>query len=330
MKDFQTVTAAAADRIGGFFAGLRTRITERTDEGDGTRIARILRRFFAAVAPAAFAALLGSVRLPLSTYPLGLAAVAAGVGDTPALAVGVLLGALFAGNVPSLAGVIVLVTLRLIFSLVFDPRRAAPVRPRLFTKETCSVLFREGEALRVCSAAVAAFTAGMVRLFAGGFAIGDLVGVCFAVLICPALTYLYIGYTTATAHSSPRFVIGHAALLVSFVFALSSLSLPLGFSAATAVAAYLSMLAARRRDPLAAGVLALLFGFAAVPAASPGTAVAALLFSMLCAHIPVWLAAAAGVDGGGIEDGGKVVDDVGSVEDEGAPNTTRQGAIHGP
>lgn len=41
-------------------------------------------------------------------------------------------------------------------------------------------------------------------------------------------------------------------------------------------------------------------------------------------------AAAAGVDGGGIEDGGKVVDDVGSVEDEGAPNTTRQGAIHGP
>lgn len=297
MKDFQTVTAAAADRIGGFFAGLRTRITERTDEGDGARIARILRRFFAAVAPAAFAALLGSVRLPLSTYPLGLAAVAAGVGDTPALAVGVLLGALFAGNVPSLAGVIVLVTLRLIFSLVFDPRRAAPVRPRLFTKETCAVLFREGEALRVCSAAVAAFTAGMVRLFAGGFAIGDLVGVCFAVLICPALTYLYIGYTTATAHSSPRFVIGHAALLVSFVFALSSLSLPLGFSAATAVAAYLSMLAARRRDPLAAGVLALLFGFAAVPAASPGTAVAALLFSMLCAHIPVWLAAAAGVVG---------------------------------
>ena len=48
MKDFQTVTAAAADRIGGFFAGLRTRITERTDEGDGARIARILRRFFAA------------------------------------------------------------------------------------------------------------------------------------------------------------------------------------------------------------------------------------------------------------------------------------------
>ena len=94
MKDFQTVTAAAADRIGGFFAGLRTRITERTDEGDGARIARILRRFFATVAPAAFAALLGSVRLPLSTYPLGLAAVAAGVGDTPALAVGVLLGAL--------------------------------------------------------------------------------------------------------------------------------------------------------------------------------------------------------------------------------------------
>ena len=124
-----------------------------------------------------------------------------------------------------------------------------------------------------------------------------IVGVCFAVLICPALTYLYIGYTTATTHSSPRFVIGHAALLVSFVFALSSLSLPLGFSAATAVAAYLSMLAARRRDPLAAGVLALLFGFAAVPAASPGTAVAALLFSMLCAHIPVWLAAAAGVVG---------------------------------
>ena len=50
MKDFQTVTAAAADRIGGFFAGLRTRITERTDEGDGARIARILRRFFAASA----------------------------------------------------------------------------------------------------------------------------------------------------------------------------------------------------------------------------------------------------------------------------------------
>lgn len=312
MKDFQTVTAAAGARIGGFFAGLRARFA-RTDaaasappdapgtsdakDGDGARIAHVLRRFFAAAAPAAFAALLGSVRLPLSTYPLGLAAVAAGVGDTPALAVGVLLGALLAGNLPSLAGCTVLVILRVVFSLVFDPRRAAPVRPRLFTGETRAVLFREGEALRVCSAAVAAFTAGMVRLFAGGFAVGDLVGVCFAVLVCPALTYLYIGYTSAAARRAPRAVIGHTALLVSFVFAASSFTLPLGFSAATAAAAYLSMLAAQRRETLTSGVLALLLGFAAAPAASPGMAVAALLFSLLAAHIPAALAAAAAAVG---------------------------------
>ena len=304
MKDFQTVTAAAGARIGGFFAELRAHLARaqgaggadiRTDAdagGDGARIARMLRRFFRALAPAVFAALLGSVRLPLSTYPLGLAAVAAGTGDTPALAVGVLFGALLFGNVPSLAGLAVLFLLRLIFSVVFDPRRAAPVRPRLFSDETRAALFREGDSLRVCSAAVAAFTAGMVRLFAGGFAVGDLVGVCFAVLTCPALTYLYIGYTTATAHRGPRCVVGHTALLVSFVFAVGTLPLPLGFSAGMATAAYLSMLAARQRDPLTAGVLALLFGFAAVPAASPGTAVAALLFAMLAPHIPVWLAAA--------------------------------------
>ena len=259
MKDFQTVTAAAGARIGGFFAELRAHLARaqgaggadiRTDAdagGDGARIARMLRRFFRALAPAVFAALLGSVRLPLSTYPLGLAAVAAGTGDTPALAVGVLLGALLFGNVPSLAGLAVLFLLRLIFSVVFDPRRAAPVRPRLFSDETRAALFREGDSLRVCSAAVAAFTAGMVRLFAGGFAVGDLVGVCFAVLTCPALTYLYIGYTTATAHRGPRCVVGHTALLVSFVFAVGTLPLPLGFSAGMATAAYLSMLAARRQ-----------------------------------------------------------------------------------
>ena len=77
MKDFQTVTAAAGARIGGFFAELRAHLARaqgaggadiRTDAdagGDGARIARMLRRFFRALAPAAFAALLGSVRLPL-------------------------------------------------------------------------------------------------------------------------------------------------------------------------------------------------------------------------------------------------------------------------
>ena len=311
MKDFQTVTAAAGARLGGFFAGLWAHLA-RTDatapaaapdtsgekhDGDGARIAHALRRFFAAAAPAAFAALLGSVRLPLSVYPLGLAVAAAGGGDTPALAAGVLLGALLSGNLPSLAGCIVLVILRVVFSLVFDPRRAAPVRPRLFTGETRAVLFREGEALRVCSAAVAAFTAGMVRLFAGGFAVGDLVGVCFAVLVCPALAYLYIGYTAAAARRTPRAVIGHTALLVSFVFAVSSLEMPLAVRAATATAAYLSLLAARRLETHTAGVLALLLGFAADPAASPGMAAAALLFSLTAAHISAAPAAAAAAAG---------------------------------
>ena len=312
MKDFQTARAVA-NRLGDLLAARITHIfapaAEREDApggeappsadagGDAARIAHLLRRFFAALAPAAVAALFGSVRLPLATYPLGLAVTAAGTAETPALAAGLLLGAAAAGNVPAVAGGAVLLFLRLLFSILFDPRRASPVRPRLFSKETRAALFREGDALRVCTAAVAAFTAGMVRLFAGGFAVGDLVGICFAVLVCPALTYLYIGYTTAAARGTPRAVVGHTALLVSFVFAAASVPLPLGFSAGLAAAAYLSMLGARRRDPLAAGVAALLFGFAASPAASPAVAVAALLFAILRVHIPVWLAAGAAVTG---------------------------------
>lgn len=292
MKDFQSATAVT-DRIGRFFSILTARRAAPEEKEYGAKIARGMRRFFRAMIPAAFAALLGSVRLPLSVYPLGIAVTAAGISDTPALATGVLLGALFSGNIPILAGGIVLLILRIVFSLVFDPRRASLVPARLFTKERWTACFREGESLRLCSAAVAAFTAGTVRLFAGGFSVGDLVGVCFSVLICPAITYLYIGFTTAAVKNSPRCIIGHISLLVSFVFALSSFTFPLDFSMAVTAATCLSLFCARRRDPFAAGVLGLLYGFAALPAISPGIAVAAMLFSALTMQIPSAVAVAA-------------------------------------
>lgn len=291
MKDFQSATTAAADRIGAFFTALAARRAASEKKDDSARLAHLLRRFFNALIPAAFAALLGSVRLPLSVCPLGLAVTAAGVSDTPALACGVLLGALLGGNIPIMAGGMVLLLLRIVFSLVFDPRRASLVPARLFTKERWKACFREGESLRLCSAAVAAFTAGTVRLFAGGFSVGDLVGVCFSVLICPAITYLYTGYTTAAVKRSPRCIIGHIALLVSFIFALSSFQLPLNFSVSVTAATGLSLFCARRRDLLTTGVLGLLFGFAAMPAASPGIALGAMLFSAAVAHLPLALGA---------------------------------------
>ena len=294
MKDFQTAVADGIGKVGGFFDRVRRRFDTREDAAsDGEKIARGLRKFFALFAPVAFAGLLGAKRLPLGIYPLGLSLAAAGYADTPALSIGVLIAALYGRNIPLLFGCVTLLLLRVVFSLIFADGEGAPVKQKLFSKESRAKLFCESDTLRLCSASVAAFTAGMARMFSGGFSFGDLFAVCFSVLVCPCLTYLYLGFTAGGERKSFRFEAGLCALLVSFVYALSEIS-PLGFSTAAAAAAMLAFLTARRRDPLAAGVLSLLISFAAAPAISPATALAAVVSSLLFARSSL-LALACGV-----------------------------------
>lgn len=284
MKDFQTVVADGIGKVGGFFDRVRRRIDTREENStNGEKIARGLKKFFSLLAPVAFASLLGAKRLPLGVYPLGLSLVAAGYSDTPALLLGVLIAALYGRNITLIFGAVTLFLLRTLFSFAFSNNEGVSVKQKLFSKETRKRLFCESETLRLCSSAVAAFSAGMARMFSGGFSFGDLFAVCFSVLVCPCLTYLYIGFTAGGERKSFRAGTGLCALLVSFVYALSDIS-PLGFSAAAAAAAALALIFARRRDPLTAGVLSLLISFAASPALSPSFALAAVVSSLLFAR----------------------------------------------
>lgn len=308
MKDFQnTPYGRAAASVGGFFERARERLHKKSD---GEIIAGWIRGFFSALSPALFCAVLSVKAMPLFTYPLGIALVAAAGDETLFFAFGGIAAALFSKNIPLGVGLIACLGLRFAFSRLFASE--SPLSRKIRLSERIENLkrekrtfrdflsgFNEGAALRLAVSSLAAFTMGMMRLVGGGFSPGDLVGTCVAVAFCPCLTYLYIGCLQGGEKSSVRYQIGLISLLISFVFALSDLH-PLGFSVSTLTAALISYLMARKANPMTTSLFALLSILAAEPALSPAFAVSAAAAALLFAKSRLYALCAGSISFAGL------------------------------
>ena len=254
------------------------------DREDAARIRKGIKRVLAAALPVLFSLLLTGRALPLSTCPLGLSLLAAARGETLYFALGGFLLCFIKGEFPTAAALLAILVFRFIFSKVFTYDSPLSVKQNLLEAlQKGKKPFCESETLRLATSALGAFTAGMLRTVAGGFSIGDLVGTCFCVLLCPALTYLYTGYFSATERSGFRYEAGFFALLVSLIYALSDLR-PLGISLSVLFASWTCFLLAKRKSPYAACCFGLLSVLAAEPLLSPAFAVAAALAALAYAR----------------------------------------------
>lgn len=282
MKNFDTITPG---RISDALQSAVLRVKEKMKEmTEAENISVYIGKILGAALPILFSFILSQKALPLSTYPLGLALIAAARGDTVFFFFGTLFFSFFGRQLPLGVGAISLVLLRFIFSKVFADGSPISVK-QSFGKTVFQGKkpFCESETLRLATAALAAFTAGMLQIIAGGFSVGDLFGTCFSVLVCPALAYLYTGYFSAAEKESFRYEAGLIALLVSLVFALSDIE-PLGISLSVLCASFICILLARCKNPFFACFFGLVSILAADPLLSPAFAVSAAIAAILFAH----------------------------------------------
>ncbi len=279
MKNFDAIPwRRFSGAVTGWFERAQKKIAEETDT---EQISRLIRRIVSAVSPTVFSYILSGRALPLSTYPLGFALLAAAQGDTLFFFLGTLLFAVFFRQLPVGAGAVAIVIFRFIFSKVFVSESPLSVKQSL--RDTLlkgKKPFCESETLRLATAALGAFTAGMLQTVAGGFSVGDLVGCCFSVLLCPALAYFYTGYFSASEKQGFRYEAGLTALLISFIFAISPIK-PLGISLSVLLASAICFLLAKRKNPFTACFFGLLCILASEPLLSPAFAVAAAVAAFL-------------------------------------------------
>lgn len=281
MKDYAKIPQKFITAVNGYFDKARKALFE---DDDNEKIALWIKYAFKFLTPTAFAFIIAQKSLPLSTYPLGLSLIAAAGEDTLLFFIGTLIFAILNKNIPVSVGAISLIILRFVFSRVFSSDEPLSKKEKLresFLKN--KLLFLESETLRVSTAAVGAFTAGMLNIVMGGFSVGDLIGTCFSVVVCPAFCYLYTGYFTAVEKRGTRYEAGFITLLVTFIFAISEMK-PLGISLSVIFASFICFLLAKRSNPFTACMFALLAVLAAEPLLSPAFAVAAALAAFLYPH----------------------------------------------
>ena len=229
------------------------------------------------LSPIIFSALLSSAKMPLSTYPLGFSLIASARRDTPLFFVGGMLFSLISKNIPLAIGYISIIIFRFIFSRLSENRFSFSFKKDFFSLHN---LFCEGESLKMAVATLGAFTAGMLRTVFGGFSVGDLVGTVFCIAICPAVSYLFSGYFTASEKQGFRYEAGYVSLLVALVFSLSKTEF-FGISLSVFFASVVTFMLAKSKSPSVSSLFALLSIIAANPLLSPAFAVSAFLSAAL-------------------------------------------------
>lgn len=277
MKDYGTLPKnRLTDLFGGILAKMKNHLEKEKNEG----YIHHIRRAAALFAPLLFSALLSGAKLPLSTYPLGISLLAAARKNTLLFYGGTMLFSLWRGDIALAVGASVLLLFRFVFSKVFAEDAPLSVKQNVLTKIKNGSAFGESETLRLATAALAAFTVGMLRTLLGGFAFGDLLATCLCVVLCPVLTWLYYGYCNASEKKGFRYEGGVIALFCSLVYALGGIS-PFGISLSVVAAAFLSLLLAKSKNPFSACLFALLSVLFAAPMLSPAFGIAAALCALL-------------------------------------------------
>lgn len=258
------------------------------DEGDTEKITSWIKKMFTAVSPITLSFIISQKSLPLSTYPLGLALMAAARGDTLYFFIGTMIFAILYGEFPLMIGALSLIVLRFVFSKVFEEDKPLSYKSKLKEKIfNSNKTFCESETLKLSTAALSAFTMGCMQTVMGGFSVGDLFGTVISIAAAPSLCYLYSGYFTAVEKHGFRFECGLISLLSTLIFAISDIS-PIGISFSVILAAFISFILVKRKNPYSACLFALVSILAAEPLISPAFAVAAAFASFLYPYSKVY------------------------------------------
>ncbi len=281
MKDYAKIPKKFMSIAHGYVSKIQKALF---DQSDSEKIASWIKYALKIATPIMFSLIISQKSLPFSTYPLGLSLIAAAGADTLLFFIGTVIFAIYEKNISVFIGAASIIIIRLVFTYFFNGDEPVSKKETLREKiKGKNILFLESETLRVSTAALGSFTAGMLAIVSGGFSVGDLIGTCFSVVVAPAFAYLYSGYLTAVEKRGTRYEAGFIALLVTFIFAISDIK-PLGISLSVIFASLISFLLAKRSNPFTACMFALLSILAAEPLLSPAFAVAAAVGAFLYSH----------------------------------------------
>lgn len=279
MKDYVEIPKKIFEKGADYFKELKKSLFA---EDDVKKISYWIIKMLSAVAPVMFSMIVSQKPLPLSTYPLGLALIASAKRDTLFFLIGTLIFAIFTKNIPTMFGAASIIIFRIIFSYSFN-EKSPSVKIRIGEKiKNSKNLFCESETLKLSTAALGAFTAGMMQTMLGSFSVGDFIGTCICVIVCPVLAYFYCGFFGAVERQGFRYEAGIISLLVTLIFAISDFT-PFGISFAVILAAFICFLLVKKANPFTAcllGLLSVIFFYPTLsPAFAAAAAVAAFLYS---------------------------------------------------
>ena len=223
------------------------------------------------VGTAVLSCLLGTSGGVFSSYPFGIAFLAASNRFVPYTYIGLLTSSLFVRGYSVATAVVytVIAMLRYAVCRLLDEAAAKPPahggkltlleRIRSVSREgTKSAMFDENVLIRCAVSCFAAFVFGLYRLIAGGFLYYDLFGLLAGFLICPLLTLVLSGMFTRSEQLSRFSELSAAVLMFITVYAMRDITV-LGFSLAFAGAFFVTMWAASQIGSLrgcAAGLFA--------------------------------------------------------------------------
>lgn len=239
--------------------------------------------------------LLGQARLPLGTYPLGMALLCSSTGHTPAVLAGLILTSLQNLSDPAvyICAYLLAGTVRLSMALLLEETRVRlpeRIRQKLNAErtetETCDAearglwkeLFGNTVWLRVATAASGAGIIGIYMTVKGGFLYYDLFGALFSLLATPALMLLF-----SVAHECGIAWMQRAsrlALLFTTVFSANTvtfLSLPLS----PMIALFFTLATGHLGGALAVCITAFAAGIAYHPLYAPAFLLAGLVYLFL-------------------------------------------------
>lgn len=253
-------------------------VTATAERGRG----EIVRKIFLGMLYAFWGYVLGATTLPFGAAPFGVALLAAADRRAFFIFGGLCLWSLSSGEAVIWLSVFAAVLLvRILVRLLLDlpARFRARRREEITVGEIGPYLLREHIALRMATAAVAAFAVGLIRLRLGGYLFYDLYGTILSVVAAPVATLLLYGFFEGDREGW-QYQLGFLSLGAILCYGGATWRF-YGISLAVFGALFASLYVSRRRGMVAGMVTGTLFGLATAPALSPAFAFGALAGGLL-------------------------------------------------
>lgn len=237
---------------------------------------------------AAAAYLLGGGKLFFTTFPLGLALIAAANRKIPFILLGLAASALPSVPYPTVyIGTYVIAVLLRVITRVFidtaDGDGSAAPEVMSWMKWVRERLFSESVSLRMTASSLCAFIIGLYTIIAGGYRYYDLFGAVFAIVVSPAAVWLLAGWFEGDGRDvtkRARFLLGASTIMAGLCYAARDINV-MGISVAAFGALFVTLWICRGQGILAGAAAGLVCGVAFEPLYAPLFVLAAIAYGLL-------------------------------------------------